>query len=228
MPKELRFTPELFAFLRELKANNNRAWFEANKPRYQAEVRDPFLAFIAALRPRLAALSPHYVADPKPMGGSLFRIYRDVRFAKNKDPYKTVASAYFWHEAGKENTPGFYLHFEPEQCFVGMGMYQPDAVLRAKVAATIAAKADEWQAIKNEQAFKKTFAFGGDSLQRVPKPYDADHPLAADLKRKDFIVIANLTEQQVCAKNFLDTFEKLCVTAAPLMAFLTRAANLPW
>jgi uncharacterized protein (TIGR02453 family) len=226
--KELRFTPELFTFLRELKANNQRAWFDANKARYQSDVRDPLLAFIAAWRPRLAAISPHYIADPKPMGGSMFRIYRDTRFSKNKDPYKTVASAYFWHEAGKENTPGFYLHLEPDQCFVGMGVYQPDTTMRGVIAQTIARKADDWQAIKQDKAFKQLFTFGGDSLQRVPKPFDADHPLAEDLKRKDFIVVANLTEKQVCAKDFLDKYETLCRTAAPLMAFLTHAMHLRW
>ena len=228
MPKELRFTPALFEFLRELKAHNNREWFEANKSRYQADVRDLLLAFIAAWRHRLTTISPHFVADPKPMGGSMFRIYRDTRFSKNKDPYKTVASAYFWHEAGKENTPGFYLHLEPDQCFVGMGVYQPDTPVRQLIAQTIVTRADEWQSIKQDKAFKKAFTFSGDSLQRVPKPYDASHPLAEDLKRKDFIVVANLTEKQVCAKDFLDKYETLCRTAAPLMSFLTRAVSLPW
>jgi uncharacterized protein (TIGR02453 family) len=228
MTKELRFTPELFTVLRELKANNNREWFEANKPRYLATVREPLLAFVAAWRPRLMNISPHFVADPKPMGGSVYRPYRDTRFSKNKDPYKTVASAYFWHEAGKENTPGFYLHLEPDQCFVGFGIYQPETALRQTIAYAIATKPEEWLAIKNEKNFKKTFTFGGTSLQRVPKPYEPDHPLAEDLKRKDFIVVGNLTEKQVCAKDFLDKFEALAVTAAPLMAFLTRTANLKW
>ena len=228
MAKELRFTPELFVFLRELKAHNNREWFEANKPRYQVEVRDPLLAFIAAWRPRLMNISPHFVADPKPMGGSMFRIYRDTRFSTNKDPYKTAASAYCWHEAGKENTPGFYLHLEPDQYFVGMGIYYPDTPTRQLIAHTIATHADEWQAIKQEKTFKKLFTFGGGSLQRVPKPYEPDHPLAEDLKRKDFIVVAKLTEKQVCAKDFLDKFESLAVTAAPLMSFLTRAVKLSW
>ncbi|NOT59742.1 MAG: DUF2461 domain-containing protein, partial [Acidobacteria bacterium] len=168
--------------------------------------------------------SPHYVVEPK----SLFRIYRDTRFSKNKDPYKTVASAYFWHEAGKENTPGFYLHLEPDQCFVGIGIYQPDTTTRQTIVHTIATKADEWQAIKNEKAFKKHFKFSGESLQRVPKPYEQDHPLAEDLRRKDFIVVAQLNEKQVCAKDFLDKFETMCATAAPLMRFLTHTVKLTW
>jgi uncharacterized protein (TIGR02453 family) len=228
MVKELRFTPQLFEFLRELKANNNREWFEANKARYVADVREPFLAFIAAFRPRLLNLSPHYVADPKPMGGSMFRIYRDTRFSKNKEPYKTAASAYFWHAAGKLDTPGFYLHLEPEQCFIGCGLYQPDPKTRTKVADAILAKAEEWQRITGAKEFKKLFKFGGEALQRVPKQYDPAHPLAEDLKRKDFIVVANLTEKQVCAKDFLDRYEALCAASAPFVAFLARAVGLPW
>lgn len=224
MAKDLRFPPALFDFLRELKANNNRDWFEANKPRYLADVREPFLAFIAAFRPRLHNLSPHYVAEPK----SMFRIYRDTRFAKDKTPYKTAASAYFWHSAGKLDTPGFYLHMEPGECFVGMGLYQPAPALRNQVVAAIAANADEWRAITSSKEFKKLFTFGGESLQRVPKPYGEDHPLAADLKRKDFIVMAKLTEKQVCASDFLDRYDALCSAAAPLVAFLTRAVGLPW
>ena len=97
MVKDIRFTPHLFDFFRELKGNNKKEWFDANKDRYLAEVRDPLLAFIAAFRPRLLEISPYLVADPKPTGGSMFRIYRDTRFSKNKIPYKTHASAFFSH-----------------------------------------------------------------------------------------------------------------------------------
>ncbi len=228
MSKELRFSTELFAFLRELKSNNDRAWFEANKLRYQEVIRDPFLAFIAAFNPRLQSISPFFIADPKPTGGSFFRIYRDTRFSKNKAPYKTNASAYFPHQAGKVNAPGIYLHFEPDNCFAGMGIYQPDPQTRTKITDAIVSRADEWQAVASNKALRKHFKFGGESLQRVPKQYDPNHPLAEDLRRKDFIVIAPLSEQQVCAKDLLDRFETLCATAAPLLQFLTHAINLPW
>lgn len=97
MAKEVRFTPQLFEYLQELKANNNKEWFEANRSRYVEFVRDPMLAFIAAFRPRLANLSPYLIADPKPNGGSMLRVYRDLRFSKSKEPYKAMAAAYFWH-----------------------------------------------------------------------------------------------------------------------------------
>ena len=108
-------SPALFDFLRALRANNERPWFEANKARYREEVRDPMLDFIAAFAGPLAEISPHFRADPRPNGGSLFRIYRDTRFSKDKTPYKTNVGAHFRHAAGRDaHAPGFYLHLEPE------------------------------------------------------------------------------------------------------------------
>src|SRR5262245_6279966 len=121
MPKEIRFSPQLFEFLEELKANNNKDWFEANRDRYTEFFREPMLAFIAAFRPRLANVSPYLIADPKPNGGSMLRLHRDLRFSKSKDPYKPMAAAYFWHQSGKESRPGIYLHFDISNCFLGMG-----------------------------------------------------------------------------------------------------------
>ena len=92
MPQS-HFTPELFRFLRQLKRNNNREWFAGNKQRYIDVVRDPLLQFIEDFAPRLHTITPHLVADPRPVGGSMFRIYRDVRFSKDKSPYKTAATA---------------------------------------------------------------------------------------------------------------------------------------
>src|SRR6187401_2919255 len=119
-------TPEVFQFFRELKENNNREWFEANKQRYETQVRDPLLGFINEFGLRLPAISPHYIADSRRMGGSLFRIYRDVRFSKDKTPYKTAAGIQFRHERAKDvHAPGFYLHLDPEGVFMGAGLWHP-------------------------------------------------------------------------------------------------------
>ena len=121
-------TPALFEFLLDLKDNNTRPWFEENKERYRSDVRDPVLDFIAAFAEPLANISPHFRADPRPNGGSLFRIYRDIRFARDKRPYKTNAGAHFRHSAGKNaHAPGFYLHLEPGECFAGCGVWRPDS-----------------------------------------------------------------------------------------------------
>lgn len=127
MPKTSYFSPELFKFLRELKRHNNREWFQANKWRYEQFERDPFLRFIEAFRPRLSAISPNFIADAKPSGGSLLRIYRDMRFSKGQSPYQTMAAARFPHRAWKEvHAPGLYLHLEPQRSFLGAGLWHPD------------------------------------------------------------------------------------------------------
>lgn len=228
MHKDLRFSPQLFTFLEDLKANNNRDWFEANRSRYLEFVREPMLAFIAAFRPRLAQISPHLIADPKPNGGSMLRLHRDLRFSKNKAPYKAMAAAYFWHQSGKENTPGLYLHLDPERCFLGVGLWQPATPIRRAVTDAIAQNSDDWKAAVANRAFKAKFKFAGEALAKLPKQYDPEHPFAEDLRRKDFIVTANFTRTQACAKDFLDRIETLCELSKPMMEFLTKAAVLKW
>ncbi|MFN0122334.1 MAG: DUF2461 domain-containing protein [Blastocatellia bacterium] len=224
MAKELQFTPRLFEFLRELKANNNKEWFDANKQRYLDDVRDPLLAVIAALGPRLIEISPFLVTDPKRV---VFRIYRDIRFSQDKKPYKTHASAFFHHQSGKDG-PGLYLHLEPDGCFFGAGLYHPDPKTRAKITDTIAAKPDAWGAIVNHNDFKKVCRMEGDSLAKLPKQYDPQHPYATDLQRKDFIVAAYFTEKQACARDFPDRIARLCHISAPYVGFVARAAGMKW
>lgn len=226
--KELRFTPGLFRFLEELKANNDREWFDRNRSAYFEEVRDPFLAFIAAFRPRLNAITPWLVADPKPVGGSMFRIHRDTRFSKSKDPYKTHAAAYFHHQAGKENTPGIYLHLEPAKSFLAMGLWRPDTVTRRRVTDAIYNNPEQWGDIVGERAFKRKFRLEGESLARAPKQYSPGHPFLDDLRRKDFIISTGLTQKQVCDRGFIDRVEESCRAASPFLRFLTEALDLPW
>jgi len=120
------FSPEVFSFLRELAENNNRDWFAENKTRYEQRVREPILQFISDFGPRLAKISPHFVADPRPSGGSLFRIHRDTRFSHDKSPYKTHLGVHFFHDSGKKapSVPGFYLHIAPDECFAAAGRHR--------------------------------------------------------------------------------------------------------
>ncbi|MBP6821386.1 MAG: TIGR02453 family protein [Acidobacteria bacterium] len=228
MPKDIRFSPQLFTFLEELKANNNRDWFEANRHRYLEFVKEPMLAFIAAFRPRLANFSNYLIADPKPHGGSMLRLHRDLRFSKSKEPYKAMAAAYFWHQSGKESRPGIYLHLDPEHSFLGVGLWRPATPMRRDITDAIADKPDAWKAAVTDRQFKSKFKFGGESLAKLPKQYSPDHPFSEDLRRKDFIVTAEFTPTQVCAKDFLDRVENLCEAAKPFMQFLTKAAGLKW
>src|SRR5918996_1661223 len=140
------FGPELFRFLRDLEANNDRTWFNANKDRYEREVRDPALDFVEDFAPRLAEISQHFVADPRPSGGSLFRIHRDTRFSKDKSPYKTHVGIHFRHELAKHaHTPGFYLHLQPGSVFVGVGIWHPDPPALLRIREAIAGDPSAWR-----------------------------------------------------------------------------------
>jgi uncharacterized protein (TIGR02453 family) len=229
MEKELRFTPRLFDFLRELKTNNNKDWFDPNKQRYLDDVRDPLQAFIAAFGPRLRAISPYLVADPK---RSMFRIYRDTRFSKDKTPYKSAASAFFHHQdVGKEGA-GVYLHLEPASesagCFYGAGLYHPDPATRTKVTDAIAKKTEDWREVVTGKEFRKLFKMEGDSLAKLPKQYDPAHPFADDLRRKDFILVSYFSEKQACAADFIDRMDHLTQAAAPYLGFIIKAVGLKW
>ncbi len=225
----MHITPELFQFLRDLKQNNNREWFQANKERYEQQVREPLLQFIADFGVRLAEISPYYVADARKSGGSLFRIYRDIRFSPDKTPYKTAAAIQFRHESGKDvHAPGFYLHLEPDNVFAGAGIWHPDAQTLSKIRDAIVENPNHWQTVVNGGAFSAQFHLEGDSLKRAPKGYDPHHPLIEDLRRKDFVAGQGLTEADACQPDFIDRYAEMCRMTAPFTEFLTRAVGLPW
>ncbi len=229
MTDKTYITPDLFTFFRELQENNDRDWFQANKQRYEKEVREPLLEFVTDFGLRLAEISPHYVADARKSGGSLFRINRDVRFSKDKSPYKTHAGVQFRHESGKDaHAPGFYLHLEPGGVFGGVGIWRPNTQTLNKIRDKIIDAPEEWERIKGDEAFSSTFTLGGDSLKRAPKGYDPTHPLIEDLRRKDFIASTPFSEAEVCHPAFIERFAETCHTAAPFVGFLTRAIGLPF
>ena len=222
-------TPALFDFLRELGANNERPWFEENKARYRAEVRDPMLDFIQAFAEPLAEISPHFRADPRANGGSLFRIYRDTRFSKDKTPYKTNVGAHFRHEAGKDaHAPGFYLHLEPGMCFAGCGVWHPDSPTLGRIRDTIVEKPEEWTRITTGAEFCQTFRLAGEALKRPPRGYDPEHPLIEDLKRKDFVVIADVEEAEAIRPDFLDRFAAIARAGGEFTSFLCKAVGVPF
>jgi uncharacterized protein (TIGR02453 family) len=223
------FSPALFDFLRELKRNNNRDWFQANKSRYEKDVKDPLLVFIADFADRVPEISPHIAAIPRATGGSMFRIYRDMRFSKDKTPYKTAAALHFRHERGKDvHAPGYYLHLEPGSVFMGAGIWKPDGETVTRIRSRIDAKPAEWQEIIGNITFTSTFSLEGDSLKRPPRGYDPDHPLILDLKRKDFIGSTELSEEIVLRDDFLDFYVDLCLKSAPLMRFICLSTGLSW
>src|SRR5215468_11291591 len=139
------FGPGLFRFLKDLKLHNEREWFLANQQRYENDVLGPFLRLIADLAPGLKKISPNFVADPSPNRGSLMRIYRDIRFSKDKSPYKTHAAAHFWHAKDKDGVaPAYFLHLEPGNSVIGGGIWQPEPKAIKKIRDKIAVDPKAW------------------------------------------------------------------------------------
>ena len=220
-------TPHTFRFLRELAAHNDRAWFQAHKQRYQDEVRDPLLRLVADFAPKLRQVSKNLVADPRPLGGSLFRIHRDTRFTKDKSPYKTHAALAFRHADGKDlPAPGVYLHVEPGNVFMAAGMWhgQPEALKQIRDA--IVAQPARWRRVRASRS--AALDDSDDDLARAPRGYDPEHPYLADLRRRSFTSSAEFTAAQACAADLLARFAKACRQKAPLMEFLCHAVGRPW
>ena len=227
--KPALFGPELFSFLEDLRANNNREWFAANKHRYEEQLLEPALDFIEAFAPRLEKISPHFRADPRPSGGSLFRIYRDTRFSKDKTPYKTNLGIHFRHERAKDaHAPGYYLHIGPGEVFAGGGIWHPGTEAATRIREAIVADPERWRRATRSGPFAKQLELGGNSLKRVPPWADPEHPFADDLKRKDFFGWARLSESDVLAPDFVDEYARICRAAAPLMQFLCDALDVPY
>ncbi len=222
-------TPKLFAFLRDLRKNNTREWFDENRPRYEGHAREPLLGFIEDFSEYLNDISCHFVADTRKVGGSLFRIHRDVRFSRDKSPYKTHAGVHFRHESARDvHAPGFYLHLEPSRVFIGAGIWHPDSSALRMIRGGIVDRPDEWVKASQGAAFAKAFKLEGNSLKRPPQGIDRDHPLIGDLKRKDFIGTTGRSQRQACAPEFMQDFARTCADATLFMKFLTEAVGLPF
>jgi len=229
MARKRHFTPDFFEFLTELSDNNNRDWFHANKGRYRAEIQEPLLRFISDFSESLSEISPNFVADPRPSGGSMFRVYRDVRFSKDKSPYKTHAAAQFRHRAGRDvHAPGFYLHLEPDGVFAGAGLWHPDRTVLDQIRTAIVERSEAWRKVLCDPSFVKRHSLSGESLKRAPRGYDPEHPLIEDLKRKDFVCVKRFTQKQATGAGFLDAFVESCRTASPFVQFLTEAVDQPF
>ena len=227
--KEASFGPGLFSFLTDLRANNNREWFAANKHRYEEDVLEPALAFVDAFAPRLERISPHFRADARPSGRSLFRIYRDTRFSKDKSPYKTNVGIHFRHERAKDTpAPSYYLHIGPGEVFAGAGVWHPPTEAATRIREAIVAAPGQWKRATRSDAFAKRFTLGGDELKRVPRWADPEHPLADDLRRKDFFASTRLAADDVIGPGFVDEYARVCRATAPLQRFLCGALDVPY
>jgi uncharacterized protein (TIGR02453 family) len=221
------FTKQTFAFLSSLADNNTREWFEEHKLEYEDFVRSPALDFISDMEDEMPAISKHFRALPKKVGGSLMRVQRDTRFSPDKTLYKTNIGIHFRHEVGKDvHAPGYYVHIEPGECFVGVGLWRPDADALFRIREAILKKSEAWVKARDDKAFGKQFSLEGDSLANAPRGFARDHPLVDDLKRKDFIGLATLGDANVTARDFRVQVVERFKQAEPMMRFLCAALEL--
>lgn len=211
-------------FIKDLKKNNNKPWFDANRKKYE-EAKGDFLGFVESLIAAISKFDP--AVSSLKAKECIFRINRDIRFSKDKSPYKTNMGTYINPGGKKVNTPGYYFHCEPGQNFAAGGLYIPEPAVLAKVRQEIDYNFDEWKSIINNKAFKKYFSKvdGIEVLSRPPKGYSDDNPAIEFLKMKSFIVSRALTDAQLTDKNLIKEVSKTFETMKPMIDFLNNAMN---
>jgi uncharacterized protein (TIGR02453 family) len=221
------FSEETFEFLNDLKVNNRRDWFEGNRDRYRQHVQEPAIRFVTDFGRPLARLSRSYSADPRPNGGSIFRIYRDTRFSRDKTPYKTHVAMQFRHRDARDvHAPGYYVHLGLDGVFVGVGIWHPDSTTLRKIRDAIVAKPAKWRKVVGHAGFRDRFAMEGESLKRAPAGIDPEHPLIEDLKRKDFIGVAPIERETAIRPGFLEEVAATCRAGTPLVRYLCGSLDL--
>jgi len=228
MPSFEGFPDDFFRFYAELKVNNNRPWFNANKTRFRDSVVTPVGSFITAIAPGLKTISPSYTADPRPNGGSMFRIYRDTRFAKDKTPYKTHAACHFRHVAGRDaHAPGFYVQFDTDGIRFGGGIWRPPSKQLGMIREFIADNPAAWARLRNSAVIRQAGGIQGESLKRPPRGYSNGSRHLEDLKRKTFFVMREAPSDLALSAGLVDAALDAFRTAGKLNRFLTLALELP-
>lgn len=223
------FPKDFFAFFNELKKNNNRDWFALNKSRYQESVVNPMGKFIRSMAPQLKAISPFYTADPRAHGGSMFRIYRDTRFSKDKTPYKTHAACHFRHENGRDaHAPGFYVHIETDRISIGGGIWRPPARALGLIRDFIADNPSAWEKLTQSPGTKNLGGVQGDSLVRPPRGFPADARHINDLKRKSFYLMTDVDVKLGLSSDLVTESARIFGVAGVLNHFISDALELPF
>ncbi len=222
------FSARSFKFLRGLARHNEREWFHAHKKDYEAHLRQPYQRLLTDLQPALAHISPHFRADPKAMGGSLFRIQRDTRYAHDKSPYKGWQGAKLYHERARQvEAPSFHLHVQPGRCFVGAGLWHPATATQRKVRQFIFDNPGGWQSAAHNPALRDCCTLeSSDMLVRVPAGFPADFTHADDLRHRNFVMTRALGDADITGAGLLQILEKDLTALAPFMDYLCASLDL--
>jgi uncharacterized protein (TIGR02453 family) len=231
------FPPGALTFLRQLARHNEKGWFEANRARYERDLRAPLLALVEEVDARLGDVAPEIVGDRR---RSVFRIHRDVRFAKDKSPYKTNAAVWFYHRdvprarggdtagGNVHGGAGFYFQLAPGECFAGGGIWMPPRPALAAVRDRLAARQLEWEAIVGAPSFRRRFGALDEEamLTRVPRGFAPDHPAARWLRYQSFTAGRPTTEAEATGPTLADRLVKDFAVLLPMIRWLNQALGL--
>ncbi|MBJ7574071.1 DUF2461 domain-containing protein [Luteimonas sp. MC1828] len=222
------FSDKSLRFLRNLARHNERTWFQANKHVYEAEVRDPFRRLLVDLQPDLLTVSAHYRAEPRAVGGSLFRIQRDTRFANDKSPYKGWQGARLFHARSRETAaPSFYLHLQPGNSFIGAGLWHPETATLRRIRQFIVDNPGSWQAAAHAPAFKRRFALEEEEmLVRPPRGFPEDFPFLDDLRHKNFVASRAIDDATMTGPRLRSVLAKDLQALAPFVDYLCASLDL--
>jgi len=223
------FNGKTISFLKNLQNNNNRVWFNEHKQDYEDLIRTPAFNLINTLKPTIKSISPHYNAIAKKTGGALIRVYRDVRFAKDKTPYKTHIGLYFKHALAKNmHTPGFYIHIHKDECLLGVGTWRPDGPTLHKIRDFMIDNPNSWKLLKQDKGLNEHFELTGERLKRPPRGFPPEHELVEDLKRKEFVAIHNFDLKVALRADFPDYVADKFTKGAQLVEWLCEACDYPY
>ena len=222
------FDDASFGVLRGLARHNDKAWFESHRQDYEAHVRQPFLRLITDLQPALASVSPHFRADPRTVGGSLFRIHRDARFSNDKSPYKPWQGARLFHERRREvAAPSFYIHLQPGGSFVGGGLWHPEPDTQRRVRQFILDNPGSWKKAAHAPALRPRFDLDdSEVLSRPPRGFPADFEFIDDLKHRNWVLWRSLDDAAMTGPRLKKTLETDLAALGPFIDYLCAALDL--
>lgn len=222
------FTPKTLSFLRSLKRNNKREWFHSRRDQFDEHCRAPMVEVVERLALDLPAFAPELIAGVRE---SLFRQFRDTRFSDDKTPMKTNVAATFPHRAlGRMNGASFYFEVGPDYVWIGGGVYRPDTSQLHLLREHIAAHHSRLDTIVNAPAFKKLGGLRGDTLTRVPRGFDKNHPAARYLVHKQFMTFREESGTFATSKDFYKNLLATFKTLSPMVKFMNEpliAAETP-
>ncbi len=220
------FSDKAFSFLAGLKKNNNKPWFEAHRSDYEEYLREPSKQFVLAMAALFEEEELPLVADVKK---SLFRINRDIRFSKDKSPYKTHLGIVFgMKDLGEDEWAGMYLGMDPKgssdvECSVGGGVYMPSPAFLKAIRTRIAKDHKAFEKLNNAKSFRTIFSEGitGSSLKRMPKGFEETHPAATTLKQTEFLYRSKLTKKDLCSPKLPEIVLARTIAAMPMLRYLS-------